>query len=215
MPRTRLPVGVGLEGDRTERHALVELHVAADLAGLADHHARAVIDEEVVADRGPGMDVDAGARVGPLGHHPRDEGHLQAVQQVGEPMDRHRLEAGVAEDDLVERPHGRIAVVGGLHVGGKHAAEVGDALEKLDGLRLPEGFEVALLGAVLHGIRHGGGLDALLDRGSLRRDAVPQGSADLRGELVVQAVDEVTDVVGDVAEMEVLAAPVARDRESP
>src|SRR5208282_2987621 len=61
-------VAVGIRGKAqgTERHALVELDPLADLGRLPDDHARAVIDEEVLADRGPRMDVDARAAMGPL-----------------------------------------------------------------------------------------------------------------------------------------------------
>jgi hypothetical protein len=111
-----------------------------------------VVDEEMIADRGAGVNVDPGSRVRPLRHHPWDERHLQAVEEVGQTVNRDGLEAGVAEDDLVERAHGRIAVVGGLHVRGQHLPQVGNLLEKLHGLRLAEGLEVALLGAVLHGL---------------------------------------------------------------
>ena len=51
---------VVLEAARAQRDALVDLHAVADDAGFADHHAGAVIDEEEPADRGAGMDVDAG-----------------------------------------------------------------------------------------------------------------------------------------------------------
>ena len=39
---------------------------------------------------------------------------------------------------------------------------------------------------------------------------VPQRPADLRGELVVQAVDQVADVVGHVAQVQPFAAAIAR-----
>ncbi len=38
---------------------------------------------------------------------------------------------------------------------------------------------------------------------------MPQGPTDLHGELVVKSIDEVTDVVRDVAEMQVLTPPIA------
>ena len=41
-----------------ERHAVIEGAVVADLGGLADHHAGAVVDEEAQPDGGPGVDVD-------------------------------------------------------------------------------------------------------------------------------------------------------------
>lgn len=58
-----------------------------------DHHARAVVDEERRADGGPRVDVDGGAEVAVLADHPRDEGHLQAEQLVGDPVGEDGLDA--------------------------------------------------------------------------------------------------------------------------
>ena len=41
-----------------EGHALVQNHVVADDGCLTDHHAVAVIDEKVLADLSPRMDLD-------------------------------------------------------------------------------------------------------------------------------------------------------------
>ena len=49
-----------MERGAAEGHALIERHVVADLGGLADHHAHAVVDEQAPADLGAGMDLDAG-----------------------------------------------------------------------------------------------------------------------------------------------------------
>ena len=46
--------------ERAERHALIELDVVADDRRLADDDAGAVVDEEVFADLGAGVDVDTG-----------------------------------------------------------------------------------------------------------------------------------------------------------
>ncbi len=46
---------------------MVDLDVVADHRRLADHDTGAVIDEQVVADGGAGVDVDAGLAVGRLG----------------------------------------------------------------------------------------------------------------------------------------------------
>src|SRR5664280_1551789 len=72
--RVALRAGCGLRhGERAQRDALVELDVVADHCRLADHDPGAVIDAERPADRGPGMDVDAGPRVGHLGEEPRQD----------------------------------------------------------------------------------------------------------------------------------------------
>ena len=42
-----------LEAGAAQRHPLVEGHAVADLRGLADHHAGAVVDEELAADLAP------------------------------------------------------------------------------------------------------------------------------------------------------------------
>ncbi|OBQ28945.1 MAG: hypothetical protein AN487_24280, partial [Anabaena sp. CRKS33] len=53
-------LGVAGERERPERDALVDGAAGPDHGGLADHHARAVIDEETGPDRGAGMEVDPG-----------------------------------------------------------------------------------------------------------------------------------------------------------
>ena len=88
-------------------------------------------------------------RVGPFGHHPRDERHLELVQDVGQAIDGDRLQARIAEDHFVEVLDGRIAVVGGLHVERQHLAQLGKLLEELDRLGLAEGFEVAVVACTL------------------------------------------------------------------
>ncbi len=49
-----------------QRDALVEQNVVADLGGLADHHAHAVVDEAAPSDHGAGMDLDSGHRADEL-----------------------------------------------------------------------------------------------------------------------------------------------------
>ena len=70
-----------LETGAAEGHPLVERHPVADLRRLADHHAGAVVDEELVADPRRGMDLDPGDGAGQVGdrarqrsaHRPRAE----------------------------------------------------------------------------------------------------------------------------------------------
>src|SRR5580704_3434419 len=53
-----------LEAGAAERDALVEQHVVADLCGLADDDAHAVIDKEATPNLGARMDFDAGDPAG-------------------------------------------------------------------------------------------------------------------------------------------------------
>ena len=57
----------------TERDTLVERHVIADLSGLADHNAGAVIDEQALADARGWMNLDPGHGSG----HQRDRAWQQ------------------------------------------------------------------------------------------------------------------------------------------
>ena len=169
----------------------------ADLGGFADHDAGAVVDEEVVADLRAGVDVDAGAAVGPLGHHAGNERDVELVELVGQAIDGDRFQAGVAEDHFVERLAGRVAVVGGLDVGG----QIGPAAREC-----VRGTASSWPG---RGLRKSCGesqSSALADRtpASWRRRA-----ADLRGEPIVQPVDQLADVEADVAAVEALAPAIA------
>ena len=166
------------------------------MARLADDDAGAVVDEEVVADRGAGMDVDAGAAMGPLAHHARDERDRELVQQVGEAVDGDRLQAGVAKDDFGGRFARRVAVVGGLHVGGEQFANLGKLLEEQERLGLAQRLEVFSRFAIAGGA-----------------GVVAEGAADLRRQAIVQAIDQVADVVADVALVQSLAAAVAGEHD--
>ena len=63
MARIALPpftISADFEALRPQRDRLIDAHVAADHRRLAGHDARAVVDEETLANLGAGVDVDAG-----------------------------------------------------------------------------------------------------------------------------------------------------------
>ena len=74
----------GIEADAAQGDALIERHVVADLGGLADHHAHAVVDEEAAADHGTGVDLDAGHEAADL----RDEAAGELPAAPPEPVRR-------------------------------------------------------------------------------------------------------------------------------
>src|SRR5690606_9019094 len=113
----RVAAAVHLEGFRAEGDALVGFYVMADAGGFADDDAGAVVDEEVGADLGAGVDVGAGAFVGILGEHPGQQRDLEVVEEMGDALQRDHQHAGVGEDDFLDAARGRVAAVGGLHVG--------------------------------------------------------------------------------------------------
>ena len=84
-----------------------------------------MVDEELLADGRAGVDVDARLRVGVLGHHARQQRHAELVEHVGQAVDGDGVEAGVAEDDLVEALGRGVAPVGRAHVARGEAAHLG------------------------------------------------------------------------------------------
>ena len=124
-------------------------------------------------------------------------------------MNRDRLEPRIAEDHLVECAHGRIAVVGGLHIGGQHPPHVGNAFQEFDRLGLAERLEIGLVNAMLCRRGHLSRLSSLGGGSLPGGHTVAQSAADLLGELVVQPIDQIAHVVGDIPQMEILAASVA------
>ena len=118
----------GSEG--AQGYALIDLHMVADDGGLTHHDAGAVVDEEVAADGGAGVDVDAGDAVGVLRHDSRNQRHPQRIQNMGQPVDGDGKQPGVAEDDLIHAGSGGIPVKEGLHIGLGHSPHPRDSPEK-------------------------------------------------------------------------------------
>src|SRR5450759_1784958 len=71
-PTQRLPAA---RGERTQGDALVDLDVVTDDSRLPNHDAGAVVDEETLADRGAGVNVDTGLAMCAFAHHARNERH--------------------------------------------------------------------------------------------------------------------------------------------
>ena len=191
----QVPLLILGEAERAERHSLIELHAGGDLACGPDYDARAVVDEERRADGRSGVDVDSRPTVRPLGQHPRDQRHRQAKQFVREAVDGDRLQPRIAEDDFIEIPGGGVSVERGLHVGRQRATDRGERLQELDRLLLTDRLEV--------------GLDLAAVQLVSATEVVPEGAGDLLSQPIVQSVDQVADVIRDVAEVQILPLAVA------
>ena len=121
------------ERQRTKGHALIETAVVADDAGLADHHACAVVYEEVLADGGARMDIDACARMGHLVDDARDKWHVALVEHMSDAVVNNSVHGGIAENSLA-RARGRgIPVIGRLGVAHQLAAYLGQLIHELQG----------------------------------------------------------------------------------
>ena len=105
-----MPFVVHLKTERAERDPLIQFDMVADRAGLTNHHTGAMVDEKVVADRGPRMDINAGTSMGPFGHHPRNERNPKPIQFMGQAINRHRFQTRIAENHLVQALHRGIAI---------------------------------------------------------------------------------------------------------
>ena len=90
--------------------ALVQLDAVADDGRLAHHGAGAVIDEEVRADAGARVQVDAGAGVRPLGHDTGNKRNVLPVELVGEALHGNRFDAGIGDNHFVAAERGGVAV---------------------------------------------------------------------------------------------------------
>jgi hypothetical protein len=101
---------VPLQARASQRDALVQQHVVADLGGLADHHTHAVVDHDPAADRGAGVYLDARQPAAQVRDEPGEQVEARPVQPVGDPVDPERLQPRVAEHDLGRRPRGGVTL---------------------------------------------------------------------------------------------------------
>ena len=69
-------------------NAVVKSHLRADGGSLADHHARPMIDEERLANRSAGIDIDPRMTVCNFRHHAGKERHAHQVEAVRQALHR-------------------------------------------------------------------------------------------------------------------------------
>ena len=113
----RVTVVIHLERFGAEGDALVDFDVIAYGAGFADYNAGGVIDEKMSADAGAWVNVGAGAFVGVLCKHARQEWDPKLVEHVREALDRDYQHTWIGEDDFLNTARGGITLVCGGHVG--------------------------------------------------------------------------------------------------
>lgn len=65
-----LAAGAASRIGAAQRHTLINGHLVTDFRRFADHH-EAVIDEEIAADTGTGVDVDGGEEAAEMIDQPR------------------------------------------------------------------------------------------------------------------------------------------------
>jgi hypothetical protein len=80
--------------------ALVERHVVADLGGLADDDARAVVDEQRLADPRARVDLDTRRHPPHVGERMRDDRQARLFRGVRDAVNEQGLHAAVGQEDL-------------------------------------------------------------------------------------------------------------------
>lgn len=188
--------GVSGEGFGTEGNALVELDVFADDGGFANDDTGTVVSEEIFADGGAGMDVNASLVMSVLGHDAWDEGDVIFIEHMSEALDGDGEEAGIADDGFFVGIAGGIAFESGFDVGGKNAAEFWEALDD------PAGATMGVVGALVYGA--GGGAFA----------GVAETAFNLLSQALVEFGDAIPSDVAHVGAGETLIAEVAGEDES-
>lgn len=105
------------ETERAEGDTLIDFDVIPHDAGLADDDPGTMVDEQVAAKCGLGMDVDAVKAVRPLGNHPGQEVGAGIPNFVGQTVDHQGMEARITDHDLIGALASRISVDGSLDIG--------------------------------------------------------------------------------------------------
>ena len=83
-----------------QRYPVVDGAVIPDLAGLTEHDAHAVVDEQTLADGGTRVDLDAGAVAAMLADPSCQKNVLVLVQPVRDAVVDQDVKAGVQQNDL-------------------------------------------------------------------------------------------------------------------
>jgi len=95
-------LGCGIHRRRhaAQRHSVIEGDVIADLCGLANHHAHAVIDEQPAPDGGAGMYLDPGQGAPELGHNPPKQALTVAPEPMGWAVEEQNMHTRISKQHL-------------------------------------------------------------------------------------------------------------------
>ena len=127
----QVAVFVLLEALGAQGHALIQLYMMANVAGLADYHAGTVVDEEIFTNVRAGMDVDTRQLMGVFGHHAGDHWQAQFKQTVGQTEDGNGFKSRVRQHNFLTGTGRRVALVGSLDIGIQHLADIRQAVHEL------------------------------------------------------------------------------------
>src|SRR5690606_35083435 len=92
-------------------HLLIDAHMVADNGGFANDHPSSVVDEEMFADGGTRVNVDAGFRMSDFTAHARQKGKLQLVKLMSDAVMDHRVQAWITQQNFVHATGGRVPCI--------------------------------------------------------------------------------------------------------
>ena len=87
-------------GDPAQSHAVIHGNIIADFSGFTDDHSHTVINEELAADPGAGMNLDAGDEAGDLRSKSAEKEHVMRPEPVGDAMQPDGMQPRIAEEDF-------------------------------------------------------------------------------------------------------------------
>ena len=102
---TLTPVAAG----SAQGHSLVQQHVITNFGGFANHHPAAMIDQQVAADGGGGMNLNPRHHAGQVGQQLSGKMQPPSPQAVGHPIQQQGVQARVAQHHLQPTGGGGIA----------------------------------------------------------------------------------------------------------
>ena len=88
---------------------VVDEAVVSHLGGLADDNPHAVVNDQATAQLGPGVNFDSCPEPAPLGHEPGQEFQVVHIEEMGQAVIEHRVDAGIEQKDLQTAPGRRVS----------------------------------------------------------------------------------------------------------
>ena len=102
---------------RTQCDALEKVYMIANDTRFTDHHARTMVDGEILSDLCARMNVDTRVGMSLLGDDTRNDRNVHLMEHMSKAVVNHGLNDRVGKDDLTVRGRCRIVVEDSLDVG--------------------------------------------------------------------------------------------------
>ena len=137
-------IAVGIRGEafRADGDALIEFDSFSYDGSFTNHHACAVVNEEVFTDLCSRVDIDTCRPVSQFGYEAGQNGQLDAIEKVSDPVSRKSFDRGVAKDYFHTAGSSGIAFIGGGDIGHEQTSYFGKGCGKRGGSPFIRGEEI-------------------------------------------------------------------------